>query len=391
MPPQKAHNWGAAACVVASALAASIALTSGFTGTAPQMLVTVSSPVHNIRAAAPWQTSTQLRSPSRPQPLATAMNGAMHTTALQTSGISSWRGMELHSRSRTIDEEHTKPALPPIAALLAASSLLFGSFMSFIKAVESSTESESGEHVRSLWSKISIAGCILATTVLMGPAPAHAAAAAMPAVVKASYLQQMAAFLAPIFTIGMFAAPLEVFTAVVKNRSIGNFPLLPYLTMQGNCWLWLRYGLQMGDLTIVMPNTLGLSLSTLTIGSFCFFSNKQQKPAVVKQAVVVLSILLVSFFFGPSSLSSQGLMASTVSVLLYASPLAELGVVIKNKDSSSLPSTQILFGALCAFWWAVYGFCTANPYVLIPNGIGAVLCLIQLYFCNKYKKSAALE
>lgn len=55
-----------------------------------------------------------------------------------------------------------------------------------------------------------------------------------------------AALLAPIFTLGLFAAPLEVLVAIVRAGATKPYALLPYLTMQINCAVWCMYGLRIG-------------------------------------------------------------------------------------------------------------------------------------------------
>ena len=54
------------------------------------------------------------------------------------------------------------------------------------------------------------------------------------------------AFMAPLITLGMYAAPMDVCHKVYRAKSTGTFVLLPYLTMQLCCALWARYGFQLG-------------------------------------------------------------------------------------------------------------------------------------------------
>ena len=61
----------------------------------------------------------------------------------------------------------------------------------------------------------------------------------------------------------------QVLTAIVRNKSVGSYAMLPYLTMQANCALWLRYGLTLGDLTLLFPNCVGLLLSSVTLVLLC--------------------------------------------------------------------------------------------------------------------------
>ena len=71
---------------------------------------------------------------------------------------------------------------------------------------------------------------------------------------------------------------------------------------------------------------------------------------------------------------------------LFAAPLGPLKVVVLKQDSSTLPLVQILFRALRAFWWSVYGLCIYNPYMFVPNCAGTALSAIQLMLIRMYPK-----
>ena len=199
-------------------------------------------------------------------------------------------------------------------------------------------------------------------------------------------VEEVASILAPIFTIGMFAAPLEVVMAICKARSVGQHALLPYVTMFGCATLWLRYGLQLEDYTVIVPNAIGFVISAITILCYIFFSSASQRHSALATALLSAGLLSGLVFYGPQSLSSQGLVASGFSVALFAAPLGQFKEVIVNQDSSSLPFMQIVFGALTAFWWSVYGLCIYNPYMFVPNCAGTALSAIQLMLIRMYPK-----
>lgn len=50
--------------------------------------------------------------------------------------------------------------------------------------------------------------------------------------------------LAPLASISLYLAPLSSTRKVIKDKSIGNLPLLPHTTMLGNAALWMTYGKQ---------------------------------------------------------------------------------------------------------------------------------------------------
>eukprot|EP00667_Euglena_gracilis_P014320 EG_transcript_14836 len=214
------------------------------------------------------------------------------------------------------------------------------------------------------------------------PALALAAAGSAPEV---SALQQVSGVLAPAFTVGLFSSPLAVLRAVVQAQSTGPYAVLPYLTMQSNCALWAIYAARLGDTAILFPNCLGLLISTVTIGAFAYYSSPAQRPGVLARGLLSAGVPATFLLWCPP-LDTLGLVASGFAVSMFASPLAQLGQVVQAGDSAALPFAQILMGALCTSAWTAYGWCIGNPFVLIPNGLGAVLSLIQLAIYWRYHR-----
>jgi len=48
--------------------------------------------------------------------------------------------------------------------------------------------------------------------------------------------------LAPVASVALFMAPIPTVQKIVRDRSVGKLPLLPYSTMVSNCFVWTVYG-----------------------------------------------------------------------------------------------------------------------------------------------------
>lgn len=69
----------------------------------------------------------------------------------------------------------------------------------------------------------------------------------------------------------------------------------------------------------------------------------------------------------------------TTAVILMASPLAVVKTVIRDKSTASMPFPVSLAMFLNGTAWGSYGwFVTADPYVWIPNILGAASGIVQL-------------
>ena len=47
---------------------------------------------------------------------------------------------------------------------------------------------------------------------------------------------------APIVSSGVFLSPVPTVLNIMKDRSVGNLPLLPYSSMCVNAFMWMTYG-----------------------------------------------------------------------------------------------------------------------------------------------------
>lgn len=55
-------------------------------------------------------------------------------------------------------------------------------------------------------------------------------------------LVSLAGTMAPLASVGLFLAPMPTIRHVMKEKTVGNLPLLPHTTMLSNAFLWVTYG-----------------------------------------------------------------------------------------------------------------------------------------------------
>jgi solute carrier family 50 (sugar transporter) len=86
--------------------------------------------------------------------------------------------------------------------------------------------------------------------------------------------------LATVFTIGMFFANYPLVRSFVKtgtyhncNQRTGNSSIVPFLSTLLNCCLWFKYGILLGENTIVFVNGVGILVAVLCIYIFCKYTD----------------------------------------------------------------------------------------------------------------------
>ncbi len=138
--------------------------------------------------------------------------------------------------------------------------------------------------------------------------------------------------------------------------------MFPFISLLTNSTVWSMYGLLNSDLTIFVPNALGV-LS----GLFCvavYQSITEEYTSKLHSGALFTMILAVTLA-GNGNTMLLGLLGCGLSVIMMGAPLASLSSVIRDQSTASLPVTTTFAGLGNALSWSLYGILVANdPMVL---------------------------
>ena len=98
------------------------------------------------------------------------------------------------------------------------------------------------------------------------------------------------------------------------------------------------------------------------------------KTEVLQQSQQTLSLVM-------------GIIGTSCSLVLYASPLAAIKVVLQTSSSASLPFALILAGTINNLMWVVYGATVADLFMIVPSAVSAGIGFIQLALCGVFHPS----
>jgi hypothetical protein len=108
---------------------------------------------------------------------------------------------------------------------------------------------------------------------------------------------------------------------------------------------------------------------------------------------LIVSFVLFILFHGRYEETTQlvvGSLCDCTAILYFAAPMSTMREVIRNKDSSSLYAPTIFVNLLNGLMWFFYGLIgVPDKNVWIPNGLGAVLSVIQLILAFVYRNPNA--
>ncbi|GKA17222.1 bidirectional sugar transporter SWEET4-like protein [Tanacetum coccineum] len=95
----------------------------------------------------------------------------------------------------------------------------------------------------------------------------------------------------------------------------------------------------------------------------------------------------------PSKTALVGSIGLVSNILMYASPLSVMKLVITSKSVEFMRFLLSLFSFCNGLSWSLYAFFPFDPFIAVPNGIGALLGLIQVVqyamFYNSTKRMLA--
>ncbi|PKU81011.1 Bidirectional sugar transporter SWEET6b [Dendrobium catenatum] len=204
-----------------------------------------------------------------------------------------------------------------------------------------------------------------------------------------------------VISFGLFLSPAPTFMKIYKMKAVEQFSPIPYLTILVNCMLWVFYGLP-----IVKPNTILVStingVGVLIVSSyliiFFYFSPKKMRIKVLRILAgelvfmtMVITLVLLTLHTHDSRSLIVGIIAIIFCIGMYASPLSVMKLVIKTKSVEYMPFWLSFTGFLNGVCWTSYALIKIDIFLLIPNGLGAILGLLQLLLYAFYYNHNSIE
>ncbi|KAL3720244.1 hypothetical protein ACJRO7_005127 [Eucalyptus globulus] len=215
--------------------------------------------------------------------------------------------------------------------------------------------------------------------------------------VTAETARNVVGIIGNVISFGLFLSPCPTFYRIVKNKSVEEFKVDPYLATVLNCIFWVLYGLPFvrpDSILIATINGVGLVLELIYICIFFFYApNKERKKViywlcgeVIFIAAVSLAILLV-FHDHKRRILAFGIICDVFNIIMYSSPLTIMKKVITTKSVEYMPFYLSLANFLNGCVWTAYALIKLDIFVLVSNGLGALSGAVQLILYGWYFRS----
>ncbi|KAE9070665.1 hypothetical protein PF010_g26178 [Phytophthora fragariae] len=196
-------------------------------------------------------------------------------------------------------------------------------------------------------------------------------------------------------SVALCLSPYPDFRRIHTQKSTGEVRILPVLMLCCNSVLWGLYGLVSGSYFPVMSINIFGTLTTVTFASV-FYRWSTDRVTLNKMAACTGSGLLAVVAFtvlattGAVPVSTDrlvqilGYCAVAINICLYAAPLQTMKLVIQTKSPASLPITMCVVNLFNGALWCVYAVLKSDMFVLTPNSLGVVMCIVQVTLGIKY-------
>ncbi|KAL8468355.1 hypothetical protein ACS0TY_031543 [Phlomoides rotata] len=211
-----------------------------------------------------------------------------------------------------------------------------------------------------------------------------------------SLLSNAAGVAGNILAFVLFVSPIPTFRRIVRNRSTEEFSGLPYIYALLNCFICLWYGMPIvstGIILIATVNSVGAVFQLVYIIIFIIYADRRRKLKMAGLLLGVLSVFAIIIFVSirvfepPNRKLFVGYLSVFSLISMFASPLFIINLVIRTKSVEYMPFYLSLATFFMSLAFFAYGLLKEDTFVSVPNGIGAILGIIQLVLYFYYSRS----
>ena len=176
---------------------------------------------------------------------------------------------------------------------------------------------------------------------------------------------------------------------------LGSFNPLPFPVVLANCIGWIIYSLYIDDYFLFFANAPGAMLGmyfTLVGYGLSPYGSALRDQIERSAMALMFALLCVTLYIGliaaDASLDhkrfTMGIFCNVVLLVYYAAPLSTIREVLAQRDSKSLYWPLALANTINGAAWFLYGVALGDPYLMAPNGVGAVLGGAQLALIARF-------
>ncbi|CAA21014.3 Sugar transporter SWEET [Caenorhabditis elegans] len=184
-------------------------------------------------------------------------------------------------------------------------------------------------------------------------------------------------------TVAFFLCGLQICHRIkTRGSSEGTSPA-PFLLSFLSCGLFIQYGLLKDDDVITYCNGIGCFLQACYLMYFYYMTrNRRFLNKVISIELGIIGIVVYWVAHSTNSHLTKTTYVGNYCIFLnicsVAAPLFDIGKVVRNKSSESLPLPLCVACFVVCLQWMFYGYIVDDIVILVPNVIATVISILQL-------------
>jgi solute carrier family 50 protein (sugar transporter) len=217
--------------------------------------------------------------------------------------------------------------------------------------------------------------------------------------------------LGTVVTLFFFLSPANTIAAIARKGSTEHFRGEAFQFLFFNCFLWVIYAIFQGGLLFtIISNSTGVFLSVVYV---CVFASNLRPPKDAPEIIPytttrsyltpfftalaafgllagIVQLPMFDFKVGGQKFAAFlfGLIVNIVCVMMYGAPLGIMKQVIVTKSVKYMPFIMIIFTIIVSIFWSSYGIYVGDIWICIPNWLGLLLSLAQLFLYAMYYRNS---
>jgi solute carrier family 50 protein (sugar transporter) len=192
------------------------------------------------------------------------------------------------------------------------------------------------------------------------------------------------------FAIVFFIIPSLIIKDLIKTKNTSTIPWLMFLFTILNCEFWMIYGLKIKAWPVYFCNGIGIITNVFYLIIFFLYLESRKiydRFFMILLLLISISTIFVVFYNFIENKNILGGIACAMNICMFASPLQNIREVYVKEDNSFIPIYASLCLVLNCIIWVSYGcFKGMDYFIIIPNAIGLVLSVFQVYLWIKFRK-----
>lgn len=142
-----------------------------------------------------------------------------------------------------------------------------------------------------------------------------------------------------------------------------NFLLAMFVTNE----VWLAYAVKIANADLVVINALGTFIAGTFVSLFIYIKCKVTRPSKQLLLLVPAALFMTYVSSGCVDPWTNGLIATTCSMIQYVFTLESVKVTLQTKDPEKVNLIVAFACLISAYAWSCYAIVVGDVFVFVPN------------------------